>query len=194
MGPVAVTIAGRTSLAGEEVDLLLLAGGQRWCAAIHLETGALVSARWEEPAEGLSPLLVARARIADDQDDTDLVRPEEVVLAGPPRPTGRAARRQVEKLLRPVLHPAGEHLLGFPGPAAPYWTLSGTRPSVAVIAPPAPPVLAGGQCRFRWRNVNHVLPLLPYAVRTRPRRPRRLVVTLSTPRAGHCYKVVAALL
>ena len=194
MEPVAVTIAGRTSLAGGEMELLLLAGGQRWCAAIHLETGALVSARWEEPAPHLSPLLLARARVAADQGDTDPVRPEEVVLAAPPRPVGSAGRRQVEKLLRPVLHPTGEHLLGFPGPAAPYWTLTGTRPSVAVVAPAAPPVVAGGQCRFRWRNVHHNLPVLPHALATRPRRPRRLVVTLSTPRAGHCYKVVAALL
>ncbi|MGH9281944.1 MAG: hypothetical protein ACRD0S_03295, partial [Acidimicrobiales bacterium] len=160
---MAVTIAGRTSLAGGEVELLLLAGGQRWCAAIHLGTGALVSARWEVPADDLAPLLLARARVADDQGDIDPMRPEEVVLATPPRPTGRAGRRQVEKLLRPVMHPAGEHLLGFPGPAAPYWTLTGTRPSVAVLAPPDPPVIAGGTCRFRWRNVHHDLPLLPQA-------------------------------
>lgn len=193
---MAVTIVGRTSLAGEEVELLLLAGGQRWCAAIHLDTGALVSARWTDPAPaGLVPLVVARARVAGDQGGTDPVRPEELVLESAPRPVGPVpSRRRVDKLLRPVLHPPGEHLLGFPGPAAPYWTLTGERPSVAVVAPDPAPVVTGGQCRFRWRNLHHVLPVLPRALEARPARPGRLVVTLSAPRAGHCYKVVAALL
>ena len=191
---MAVTIAGRTSLAGDEVELLLLAGGQRWCAAINLGSGALLSARWAEPATGLAPLLVARARVAGDPREIDPLRPEELALAGPPRPIGSAGGRRVEKLLRPVLHPTGEHLLGFPGPAVPYWTLTGSRPSVAVVAPADPPVVLGGQCRFRWRNVDHSLPVLPRALHRRPHRPRRLVVTLSEPRAGHCYKVVAAFL
>lgn len=191
---MAVTIAGRTSLAGVEAQLLVLAGGQRWCAAIHLETGALVSARWDQPAEALEPLVVARARLADDQADADPVRPEEVALADPPRPVGRASRRRADKLLRPVLHPSSEHLLGFAGPAAPYWTLTGARPSVAVVSPHRPPVVLGGSCRFHWRNVAHSLPLLPQALATRPPRPRQLVVTLSAPRQGLCYKVVAALL
>lgn len=193
---MAVTIVGRTSLAGEEVELLLLAGGQRWCAAIHLDTGALVSARWSEPAPSdLAPLVVARARVAADQGDTDPVRPEELVLSSAPRPVGQiGSRRRVDRLLRPILHPPGEHLLGFPGAAAPYWTLTGERPSVAVVAPHPAPVVTGGQCRFRWRNINHALPVLPRALDARPARPARLVVTLSAPRAGHCYKVVAALL
>lgn len=174
--------------------MLLLASGQRWCAAIHLDTGGLFSARWAEPASGLAPLVVARARVAGDQGDTDPVRPEEVVLEGPPVPVGQASRRRAEKLLRPVLHPAGEHLLGFAGPAVPYWTLDGTRPSVAVVAPSPAPVLVGGRCRFRWRHVPHTLPVLPQALDTRPRHTRRLVVALSAPREGYCYKVVAALL
>ncbi|HET7489120.1 MAG TPA: hypothetical protein VFJ85_14410 [Acidimicrobiales bacterium] len=191
---MAVTIAGRTSLAGEEVDVLLLAGGQRWCAAIHLDTGALFSARWDEPVEGLAPMLVARAVVAGDQGDTDPARPDELVLDGPPLPRGPASRRRAEKLLRPVLHPAGEHLLGFAGPAIPYWTLDGTRPSVAVVAPSPAPVVAGGRCRFRWRHVPHTLPLLPQALDGPPRHARRLVITLSAPRQGYCYKVVAGLL
>lgn len=194
MARMAVTIAGRTSLAGAEVVLLLIAGGQRWCAAIHLDSGALVSARWDQQAPGLVPFVVARARVAGDQSDADPVRPEEVTLDSPPRPVGHAGRRQAARMLRPVLHPAGEQLLGFAGPAVPYWTLDGTRPSVAVVAPFPAPVIAGGQCRFRWRNMAHVLPLLPQAIETRPPHPRRLVVTLSAPRQGYCYKVVAALL
>lgn len=192
---MAVTIAGRTSLAGAELRLLVLAGGLRWCAAIDLATGALVGARWSEPSPGpLAAFTVVRAKLSDDQGDADPVRPEEVGLDAAPRPVGRASRRRAERWLRPVLHPYGEHLLGFPGPAAPYWTLTGSRPSLAVVDPRDPPVVDGGQCRFRWRNAAHVLPVLPSAAETCPERPRRLVVTLSSPRQGHCYKLVAALL
>ena len=194
MVAVAVTIAGRTSLAGAEVQLLLLAGGQRWCAAMDLGTGALVTARWDEPATGLMPLVAATARVAGDQSDVDPVRPEEVTLEGPPRPVGHVSRRRADRLLRPVLHPDTEHLLGIAGPATPYWALDGTRPSIAVVAPSPAPVVAGTECRFRWRNAMHALPVAPRALATRPSAPRRLVVALSAPRHGYCYKVVAALL
>ncbi len=194
MGAVAVTIAGRTSLAGAEVQLLLLAGGQRWCAAMHVSTGALVIARWHEPAPGLAPFVLATAWVSDDQSEVDPVRPEEVTLEGPPQQAGHISRRRAERMLRAVLHPTTEHLLGIPGPATPYWTLDGTRPSIAVVAPSQAPVITGGQCRFRWRNLVHTLPVLPHALTTTPARPRRLVVTLSAPRRGYCYKVVAALL
>lgn len=195
MGAVAVTLAGQTSLAGAEVQLLALGGGRRWCAAIHLGTGALVTARWAPPSDGpLGPLTLARGVLAPDQGGADPVRPEDVTLARPPEPVGRTSRRRAERWLRPVLHPDREHLLGSPGPAVPYWTLTGTAPSLAVVHPPGGIRVARGQARFRWRNVAHALPVLPTALDTAPHRPRRLVVTLSSPRAGHCYKVVAALL
>ena len=195
MVAMAVTVAGHTSLAGAEVQLLVLGGGRRWCAAIHLGTGALVSARWSEPSDPpLAPFTLARGLMAPDQGGADPIRPEDVALAVPPEPVGRTSRRRAERWLRPVLHPDREHLLGFPGPAVPYWTLSGARPSLAVVAPLGEVRVARGQCRFRWRNVEHALPVLPQALDTVPHRPRRLVVTLSPPRDGHCYKLVAALL
>lgn len=194
MGAVAVTLPGQTSVAGAHVDLLVLGGGRRWCAAVHLGTGALASARWEAPCPPLAPLTLARGTLAVDQHGADPVRPEDVALALPPEPVGRATRRRAERWLRPVLHPDREHLLGSPGPAVPYWTLTGTAPSLAVVHPPGGVRVARGQARFRWRNVAHALPVLPTALDTAPHRPRRLVVTLSSPRAGHCYKVVAALL
>ena len=161
---------------------------------MHVETGALVSARWAEAAPGLAPFVLATARVADDQSEVDPVRPEEVTLQAPPRAVGHVSRRRAERMLRAVLHPATEHLLGIPGPATPYWTLDGTRPSIAVVAPSQAPVVTGGLCRFRWRNLVHTLPVLPHALHIRPAHPRRLVVALSAPRQGYCYKVVAALL
>ena len=194
MSGMAVTVAGRTSLAGAEVPLLVLGGGRRWCAAIHLDTGALVTARWSLPGEPLPPLTLARSTLSPDPDVADPVRPEDVALAAPPEALGRTTRRRAERWLRPVLHPAREHLLGSPSPAVPYWTLTGSSPSVAVVDPPGGVRLSRGQCRFRWRNVEHALPVLPLALDTAPHRPRRIVVSLSPPRAGHCYKLVAALL
>lgn len=194
MAVVAVTIAGRTSLAGGEIDLLLLAGGQRWCAAMCLNTGALVSAVWDEPIAGLRPFVVAKARVADDQSDADPVRPEEVALIRPPRLIGRTNGHRAERMLRPLLHPPSEHILGIVGSAAQYWTLDGSHPSVALVAPSQAPVIAGSHCRFRWRHLDHRLPLLPQAREAVPRHPRTMVVTLSAPRQGYCYKVVAALL
>lgn len=196
MGGVAATVARRTSLAGVEVQFLVLAGGQRWCAAIDLSCGALVTARWPEAVPALESFSVVEGviRPADGTAEADPVRPEQLLLAGAPRPVGHLSRRRAERWIRPVLHPPGEHLLGFAGPAAPYWTLTGTTPSVTVVDPPSPPEVAGTHCRFHWRNVVQALPLLPQALAASPGRPRRVVVTLSEPRRGQCYKVAAGLL
>lgn len=197
---MAVTTARRTSLVGADVQLLVLAAGRQWCAAIDLSSGGLVSAEWATSAPAVLPrFTIVSARPAPDSEGPegardDPMRPEAVALAGPPQPAGRMSRRRSERWLRPLLHPAGEPLLGFAGPAVPYWTLTGDRASVAVVAPPDRPVVAGGECRFRWRNAPHVLPVLPTALADCPSRPRRLLVALSPPRAGHCYKVVAGLL
>lgn len=196
---MAVTTVRRTSLVGADVQLLVLAAGRQWCAAIDLSSGGLVSAEWATPAAApLHRLTIVSARPAADsglrEADGDPMRPEAMALAGPPRTVGRMGRRRAERWLRPLLHPAGEPLLGFAGPAVPYWTLTGDRASVAVVEPRDRPVLSGGECRFRWRNTTNVLPVLPTALADCPPRPRRLLVALSPPRAGHCYKVIAGLL
>jgi hypothetical protein len=187
-------VAALTRIPNAEVDLLVLAGGHRGCAAVDLSTGGLVHAHWPEVVAPSSPFTLVRARVADDQDELDPTRPEALTLAGPPRPVGRLHQRRAERWLRALLHPAGEHLLGFAGSATPYWTLNGDRPSVALVAPPARPMVLGSWCRFRWRNVVHTLPILPTALPFAPPRPRRLLVSLSAPVEGHCYKVVAGLL
>lgn len=191
---MAAAIVRRTSLAGADVQFLVVAGGPRWCAAIDLSTGALRLARWDEPGPALPQFSLAAAALDPDQGDADPTRPEDVLLTGPPRPVGRARRRRAERWLRPLLHPEGQDLLGSAGPDVPYWTLTPDRPSLAVVSPKSPPVLLGDRCHFRWGSAEQVLPALPSARRSCPPRPRRILVTLSSPRHGRCYKVVAALL
>ncbi|MEO7837319.1 MAG: hypothetical protein ABIS21_06730 [Acidimicrobiales bacterium] len=193
---MAVTTVRRTSLVGADVRLLVLAAGRQWCAAIDLGSGGLVSASWAGPSSAALPRLsIVASQLADDGDGGgDPMRPEAMVLAAAPSCVGRMSRRRAERWLRPLLHPMGEHLLGSAGLAVPYWTITGERASVAVVAPRTRPVLAGGTCRFQWRNTAHSLPVLPAALTDCPPRPRWLLVALSPPRAGHCYKVVAGLL
>lgn len=191
---VAVAIARRTSLASADARLLVVAGGQRWCAAIDLESGALVTARWSGAVPALETFAVADVRVAPDQSGADPTRPEELVLAAPPTPVGVMGKRGADRWLRPLLHPESEHLLGSAGPTVPYWTLTGEHPSVAIVRPASPPVILASRCRFRWRHVDHVLPVLATAMGTCPSRPRRVLVALTPPRHGRCYKVVAALL
>lgn len=157
-----------------------------------------MSAAWSAPHGTCLPALtIVGGRLAgssDGDDAVDPIRPESIRLTSAPQRVGRMSRRQAERKLRPLLHPDRENLLGFAGAAVPYWTLTGERASVAVVAPAERPAVVGTECRFRWRNTPHVLPVLPTALATCPPRPRRLLVALSPPRAGHCYKVVAGLL
>lgn len=181
-------------LPGAELELLVLAAGHRVCAAVDLESGALVQAHWPDPIQPLPPMALARARIGEGGQRVDPIRPEAVPLSRPPAPTGQMPRRRAERWLRPLLHPVDDHLFGLPGPTIPYWSLSGDRPSVALVAPATQPILVGNRCRFVWCRLRHELPVLPTARASAPPRPGRLVITLSAPRDGHCYKVVAGLL
>jgi hypothetical protein len=125
--------------------------------------------------------------------------------------------RRAAKLLKPLVHPATEPLLGAPTTAVTYWTLRGDAPSVALVAPAAGPVVERDRdlhlrCRFRWRRLDHDLPLddpglderLSHPTATRLAggtlaralgwKPERLLVKLDPPVEGRCRKVVAGLL
>lgn len=196
--------------AGARVRLLLLAPGEEEAAGVDLDTGGLVWATWNPEDSnivsiGLRPLDVVTAQTHVNPPLPDPARPEAVALAGPPVAIGRLRGRRAERLLRPLHHPERDQLLGFAGPAVPYWTLAGDRPSMTVVAPRGPVVLAptedGLAVRFSWRSAQHVLPCTDRSARAavashgRPvRAERRLLVTLSEPYLGHCYKVVTALL
>ncbi|MGH9154612.1 MAG: hypothetical protein ACRD1K_01880 [Acidimicrobiales bacterium] len=191
---MAAAIVRPTSLAGGVVQFLVVAGGPRWCAAIDLSSGALRLARWPDAGPAFPPYTLARAEVAADQRQADPARPEDVVLTARPAASGKLRRRRAERWLRPLLHPEGQDLLGSTGADVAYWTVTADRPSVAVVAPARPPVLLGNRCSFSWQHVSYALPVLVGARQWCPPRPRRLLVVLSGPRDGRCYKVVAALL
>jgi hypothetical protein len=196
------TTRQRTTAPGTTLELLVLASGAGGCIGVDLASGALTRATY--PDRSLVPLVafdVAAAPVGgpadpDEDPDPDPLHPEEIELAALPKLAGHLGRRRAERWLRPLLHPTSEPILGFPGPALPFWELAGDRPSIAVIQPERPPRLihrrgeARLRCRFAWRNLWHELPV----VGTGDEGDRRLLIALSAPLQGYCYKVVAGLL
>jgi hypothetical protein len=189
--------------------------------AVDLDTGAVVRLRidWgpgREPA--LTPFEVVDVVWADDPERDDLAQPEAVTVAGVPTARGELRGRRARRVLRTVVGPTPHHLLGFPGSSAPYWEFHGMRPSVAVVVPSRGPVLFRRReddtvwARFGWPRNDNWLPVedrraaeaLDRSRRDRlvgkdlaaalGFRPRIVVVALSRPRDGHCYKTVAAFL
>ncbi len=76
------------------------------------------------------------------------------MLSGPPEPVRRLAGRRVQRMLRPLVHPGGQPLLGVSSSAVPFWERRPDHPSIAVVEPEGPisfwrdgPYLA---CRFEW--------------------------------------------
>lgn len=212
----APVVRTRTAQAGTTLELLVLSAGRCGLAGVDLASGALVRASWPDTGRvRLEPYSVVAAPIAAC-DGLLPFAPESVELLRPPEPVGALKGRSVERYLRPLVHPPGRPLLGFAGAAVPFWTLRGDAPSLALVEPAqGPTVVRDGdrwRCRFRWHCQDHDLPLddlrlagsltHPSAVRLGGRtlgralgwEPRRLLVALTPPYRGSCYKVVAALL
>jgi len=201
----------RVAQAGAQLDLLVLAAEPAGCIAVDVVSGAFVRARYPATTRLLRPFQVARGRLAHDEIQ-DAAQPELVDLAAAPRPTGRVVPRRAERWLRPLLHPPRLPLLGFTGTAVPYWTLEGNRPSGALIEPERLAVGVGDDgytCRFLWRDAYHELPLLDWWLLARMgsgpcgshelahvlgHAPDRLVVALTPPMQGYCYKAVVGVL
>lgn len=207
-------LAHRPAVAGGTLRMIVLVAEEDGCVAVDLDSGALVRAG--HPAgRPLSALSLASAPVADSLTP-DQSRPESVRLAAAPRPLGRMSLRRAERWLRPLLHPASAPLLGFVGRTVPYWTLAGDRPSVTLVEPTAGPEItrspAGCNCHFVWSGARHDLPLAhsrlsqvlsgsswdnltaSHLERVLGYRPARLVVALTPPFEGYCYKVVAGFL
>jgi len=200
----------RVAQAGAELQLLVLAAEPAGCIGVDLASGAFVRARYPVGSRLLRPFEIAGGRLAHDEQP-DVAHPELVDLSGAPRPQGRLAPRRAERWLRPLLHPPRIPLLGFPGNSVPYWTLEGDRPSVALIEPEKVALAytdSGHICCFLWKECHHELPLLDWALlgrlgtdsgaralrRALGHAPERLVVALTPPMQGYCYKAVVGVL
>jgi hypothetical protein len=190
-------------------------------AGVDLASGALVRLRvpWPEGHEpDLAPFDVVEAYLADDPERDDLAQPEAATAAGLPRQVGSLRGWRARRMLaRLAARPDGP-LLGFLGPAAPYWEFRGLRPSVALLHPPRGPQLlrrpADGSIwvRFGWDRDDVWLPVEDQTARraldaSRQERlagkslasalgfaPYYLLTAVSGPRQSHCYKICTALL
>lgn len=187
-------MASPRSSSATKVELLVLSPGRQGCAGVDLASGALVRAEHPPLESPPAPFDVVRATVNVDEEPDEFTHPEALSLTEPPVRIRRLRGRQAERYLRPLLHPRREPLLGFSGPALPFWDLPPGQPSISLVEPESKPEVsrdAGGSwCRFRWRGVIHQLPLRgPVASRG-----SRVLVSLTSPVGSHCYKVVTAVL
>jgi hypothetical protein len=195
---------------GAELELLVLAADGSHCSGVDLASGALVRA-WS-PVPSSTPLHaydVVAVTLADDADAVpDPWQPEGLLLEGPPEPVRRMSGRRTERLLRALLHPLGQPLLGETSPAIPFWERRADHPSIALVEPEGRISLwrQGDylSCRFAWLGHLRTLPCLDRRMATmmdRSRRTRlvagksdRLLVALTPPIDGRCHTVVEAVL
>ena len=194
---------------GTALRLLVVSTGARHCAGIDLASGALVRAWSPYPVDQrLRPYDVVDVTIASDPDLVpDPSEPDAIVISGPPKLSGRMKGRAAGRLIRPLLHPERAPLLGSHGATVPFWERSPDHPSIAIAKPKGPLVVtletSGFWCHFFWGGRPQVLacddPRLAASLRRAGRtiaqiRPGAyMVVALSPPKDGHCYKVVEAI-
>src|SRR4051794_30388771 len=120
-GVLAGTQRRRRSEPGTDLQLLVLVSTADGCIAVDTDSGALVRASYSIPQGielDLQPAcfdLVTASIAAREDPDLEPTLPEAVELAGPPRRVGHLSRRKAERLLRPLVHPPREPLLGIPG-------------------------------------------------------------------------------
>lgn len=195
---------------GVTLELLVLSAGGEHCAGVDLASGTLVRTWSPEPSpHRLRPYDVVCVTLADDDEAVpDPAQPESLVLSAPPEPVRRVLGRKAERMLRPLLHPKGQPLLGEPSSVVPFWERRADHPSIALVEPEGPislwregPYLA---CRFGWQGHERELPCLDRqfaAMMDRAGRRRmgagkddRLLVALTPPIDGRCHKVVEAVL
>jgi hypothetical protein len=206
---------------GSTLHLLVLSSTKEDTTVVDLATRTVMRVRVPWPADydpDISTFDVVEVTLANDPERDDLAQPEATTVADLPRHVGTLRGRHVRKLLRRMVATPDGPLLGFPGPSAPYWEFRGFRPSVALIEPTRSPQLirrhADGTTwvRFGWDREDVWLPVedrhaaraLDAARRERLSgkslatalgfEPQYLLVTVSPPRDGHCYKVCAAVL
>jgi hypothetical protein len=206
---------------GAELSLLVLASTEEDTIAIDLASGALIRLRVPWPI-GHDPDLAAfdivEVALAEDPETDDLAQPEAATAAGLPRHVGTMRARRARRRLQALVASPDGPLLGFPGNSAPYWEFRGQRPSVALLVPSRGPQFIrraredSTWVRFGWDRDDVWLPVesadptraLDAARRERLSgkalatalgfRPHYLLVSLTQPRDGYCYKVCTAVL
>jgi hypothetical protein len=206
---------------GSTLHLLVLSSTREDTTVVDLLTRTVMRIRvpWPDTHQpDIGPFDVVEVTLAPDPERDDLAQPEATTVTDLPRLVGTLRGRQVRKLLRRMVASPEGPLLGFPGPSAPYWEFRGFRPSVALIEPTRRPQLIrrasdkSTWVRFGWNRDDVWLPVedrhaaraLDAARRERLSgktlstalgfEPQYLLVTVSPPRDGHCYKVCAAIL
>jgi hypothetical protein len=207
--------------AGSTLHLLVLSSTVEDTTVVDLATRTVMRVRVPWP-EGHEPDIerfdVVEVTLAEDPERDDLAQPEATTVADLPRHVGTLRGRHLGKILRRLVARPDGPLLGFPGASAPYWEFRGFRPSVALIEPTRrPQIIRRGVdgstwVRFGWDREDVWLPLedrhaarvLDAARRERLSgknlatalgyEPQYLLVTVSAPRDGHCYKVCSAVL
>jgi hypothetical protein len=206
---------------GATLHLLVLSSTREDTTVVDLATRTVMRVRvpWPEGHEpDIEAFDVVEVTLADDPERDDLAQPEATTVADLPRHVGTLRGRHARKLLRRLVASPDGPLLGFPGASAPYWEFRGFRPSVALIEPTRKPQLIRRQAdgttwvRFGWDRDDVWLPVedrnaaraLDAARRDRLSgkslanalgfEPQYLLVTVSRPRDGHCYKVCSAVL
>ncbi len=207
----------RVAVAGAELRMLVLASQPTACIGVDLDSGAFVRAAFPAPVEEpFAPLDLVSGALGGPIDPPDPSRPEAVQLSNVPRRVGRAGAKRIGRWLTPLHHPPQGQLLGFAGSRVPYWTLIGDRPSLAVVVPSSAAEIrlgpSGYECTFGWQGATHQYPLVDaYLLQTLAQlerrhmgahdmarvlgyRPGRVLVVLSEPHDGYCWKEVAALL
>ncbi len=195
---------------GATLELLVVAAGHVHCAGIDMETGALVRTWSPAPPENrVRPYDVVEVTCDGDSDTVpDPAQPEAVGLAQPPIVVDRITGRRCERLIRPLLHPQNQSLLGVTPTAIPFWQRSADHPSIALVEPKGRVVMVRDGtylgCRFEWQDHERELPCLDRTLagymdrhgRTRLTAGKgdRLVVSLTAPIDGRCHKVVETVL
>jgi hypothetical protein len=195
---------------GATFNLLVLAADDTHCAGVDLETGALVRTWAPEPPESrIRPYDVVHVTSAGGIDTVpDPAQPEGIAVIEAPVVVDRITGRRAERLIRPLLHPEGQPLLGITATAIPFWQRSADHPSIAVVEPRSKITMVreGGYlgCRFSWLDHERELPCVDRALaghmdrhgRTRlvAGKGARLVVALTAPIDGRCHKVVETVL
>lgn len=201
----------RTPVAeGMTLELLVVAAADTHCAGIDLQTGALVRT-WSPcaPEARIRPYDVVHATCDGDPETVpDPAQPEAVALSAPPEVVSRITSRRCERLIRPLLHPQNQPLLGITATAIPFWQRSGDHPSIAVVEPEGRIMMIREgsflACRFLWQGHERELPCLDRGLaghmdrhgRTRftVGKGDRLVISLTAPIDGRCHKVVESVL